>query len=55
VSVPSREAMVLRTGVRGAPAHAAKRLLLCLAPALATRLATYHGAVICGVAQRDGA
>jgi SAM-dependent methyltransferase len=51
VAVPSREAMVLHGGIRGALAHAAKSLALRLTPALATRLATYHGALVCrGVA-----
>jgi SAM-dependent methyltransferase len=47
VAVPAREAMVLRAGARGALAHAVKRILLRLAPALATRIATYHGALLC--------
>jgi SAM-dependent methyltransferase len=47
VSVPSREAMVFRSGARGALAWGAKALALRAAPALATRLATYHGALVC--------
>jgi SAM-dependent methyltransferase len=47
VAVPSREAMLLHAGARGAAAHALKHLLLRLAPPLAVRLATYHGAVLC--------
>ncbi|MFI5217377.1 MAG: class I SAM-dependent methyltransferase [Candidatus Limnocylindria bacterium] len=47
VAVPSREAMVLRSGWRGGLAHDLKRLALRAAPALATRLSTYHGALLC--------
>jgi hypothetical protein len=47
VDVPSREAMVFRSGWRGALAYGAKRLALRAAPALATRLSTYHGALLC--------
>jgi SAM-dependent methyltransferase len=60
VAVPSREAMVLRRGARGALAHGLKAAALSLAPALALRLATYHGALLCcravaPVAPRPGA
>jgi SAM-dependent methyltransferase len=47
VATPAREAMVFRSGWRGALAHAVKQLALRLAPALATRLFTYHGALLC--------
>ena len=47
VAVPSREAMLFRSGRRGALAHGIKRLALRAAPALATRFWTYHGALLC--------
>jgi SAM-dependent methyltransferase len=47
VAVPSREAMVFRSGARGALGWGAKTLALRAAPLLATRLATYHGALLC--------
>jgi SAM-dependent methyltransferase len=47
VAVPSREAMVFRSGRLGALAWGAKTLALRAVPALATRLATYHGALLC--------
>ena len=47
IAVPSREAMVFRSGWRGALAFGAKALALRAAPVLATRLATYHGALLC--------
>jgi hypothetical protein len=34
-------------GRRGALKHALERLMLCAAPGLALRLATYHGALVC--------
>lgn len=43
----AREAMIFRSGRRGALTHAIKRLGLRVAPALATRLFTYHGALLC--------
>lgn len=55
VAVPSREAMVFRSGRRGALAHALKRLGLRAAPPLATRLATYHGALLCRRVAEAGA
>ncbi len=47
VAPQAREAMVFRSGARGALAHALKRLGLRIAPALATRLFSYHGALLC--------
>ena len=47
VATPAREAMVFRSGRRGALVHAVKQLGLSLAPALATRVFTYHGALLC--------
>lgn len=47
VAPPAREAMVFRSGRRGALAHALKRFGLQLAPTLAARLSTYHGALLC--------
>jgi SAM-dependent methyltransferase len=47
VALPSRAAVVWRSGPRGALAHALKRALLGAAPALATRAFTYHGALLC--------
>lgn len=47
IATPGREAMVFRSGRRGALAHVLKNLGLRVAPALATRLATYHGALLC--------
>jgi SAM-dependent methyltransferase len=47
VAVPSREAMIFRSGTRGALAWVAKSVALRAAPRLATRLATYHGALLC--------
>jgi SAM-dependent methyltransferase len=55
VASPGREAMVFRSGRRGALAHALKCLGLRLAPALATRLATYHGALLCRRVAEPGA
>jgi SAM-dependent methyltransferase len=52
VAVPGREAMRHRAGARGALAHALKLAALRLAPALATRLSTYHGALLCRPAGR---
>jgi len=46
VAPPAREAMVFRSGWRGGLAHAIKLLALRAAPALATRLSTYHGALL---------
>ena len=47
VASPSRAAVVWRSGARGAFAHALKAALLRAAPALAQRLFTYHGALLC--------
>jgi SAM-dependent methyltransferase len=55
VAVPSREAMVFRSGARGALAWGAKTLALRAAPALATRLSTYHGALLCRRVAEPGA
>jgi len=62
VAPPAREAMVFRSGTRGALAHAIKRLALSATPSLATRVFTYHGALLCrrvvaspGAACFDGA
>jgi len=51
----AREAMIFRSGRRGALAHAIKRLGLRVAPALATRLFTYHGALLCRRVAEPGA
>ena len=47
VALPAREAVIWRTGLRGRVAHALKRLALHAAPGLATRVFTYHGALLC--------
>jgi len=47
VAPPAREAMIFRSGWRGALAFGAKLLALRAAPALATRVFTYHGALLC--------
>jgi len=47
VAPPAREAMIFRSGWRGALAYGVKLLALRAAPVLATRLSTYHGALLC--------
>ncbi len=47
VAPPAREAMVFRSGWRGALVHGLKLLALRAAPALAIRLSTHHGALLC--------
>ncbi len=47
VALPSRGAVVWRSGWRGAGAHALKRLVLNVMPHVAARVFTYHGALLC--------
>jgi SAM-dependent methyltransferase len=47
VALPGREAVVWRSGLRGSVRHALKRGLLGVSPRLATRIFTYHGALLC--------
>jgi SAM-dependent methyltransferase len=47
VEVPAREAYRLRARLLGAAKFLAKRLALLAVPWLATRLLTYHGALVC--------
>jgi SAM-dependent methyltransferase len=44
---PARETYTYRRGLRGLFRHAVKALLLAAAPGVATRLFTYHGALVC--------
>jgi len=55
VALPSRDAVAWRSGRRGAIAHALKRCLLHAAPRLATRVFTYHGALVCRRLAKPGA
>lgn len=47
VALPSRAAVAWRSGRRGEIAHALKRCLLRATPRLASRVFTYHGALVC--------